>query len=56
MKNVLVTGASRGIGKVIANILASDYNVYGIARNENLLKVLPLKGYCVCDLYNESEL
>ena len=56
MKNVLVTGASRGIGRVIAEILASDYNVYGTARNENLLKGLPLKGYCVCDLSNEDEL
>lgn len=50
MKNVLVTGASRGIGKIIANELKKMYSVFGVARNEQDLKKLELKDYCVCDL------
>lgn len=38
-KTAIITGASSGIGKEIANVLISDYGctVYGIARNENRL-------------------
>ena len=50
MKNVLITGASRGIGKAISQLLLSNYNVYGTARNETLLKELNLSDYIVCDL------
>lgn len=47
---VLVTGATRGIGKAIFEELSKDYEVYATARNEELLKSLKANGYCVCDL------
>lgn len=54
-KTVLVTGASKGIGKSIAKVLCDEgYNVYICARNEELLKQTALeikaKGYFVVDL------
>lgn len=49
--NILVTGASRGIGKTIAESL--DGNIFAVARNEELLK--SFKNYLVCDLYSETE-
>ena len=42
-KNVLITGASRGIGKEIAVGLASDYNLFLTARNEEFLSEFELK-------------
>jgi len=56
MKNVLVTGASKGIGKVISEELSKNYSVYGVARSEGLLNNLPLKSYCVCDLSKKDDL
>ena len=56
MKNVLITGASKGIGKTISKCLLEQYNVFGSARNEELLKELNLNGYCVCDLTINQEL
>ena len=44
--NILVTGASRGIGKAICSLLGE--NIYAAARNEELLS--SYKNYCVCDL------
>ena len=49
MNRVLVTGATRGIGKAIFDELAKSYDVYAVARNEAALKTLDAKGYCVCD-------
>jgi len=46
--NILVTGASKGIGKAIADELSADNNVFAAARNEKLLQCY--KNYCVCDL------
>lgn len=52
--NILVTGASRGIGKAIAkNLITLGQNVFVSARNEELLK--EYKNYCVCDLANGIE-
>jgi short-subunit dehydrogenase len=55
--NILVTGASKGIGKSIALKLKEfGHNVYGAARNEHALKSLTLAGYRVCDLSEFEEL
>ena len=50
MRKVLITGATRGIGKAIFDELADFCDVYVTARNKDALKVLGAKGYCVCDL------
>jgi len=44
--NILVTGATRGIGNTIARSLTG--NIFTCARNENLLQAYD--NYCVCDL------
>lgn len=54
--NILVTGASRGIGKTIAKSLQSYGNVYVTARNEEKLKEFGNGMYFVCDLSKEEDL
>lgn len=55
--NILITGASKGIGRVIAQELKSVKNkVFVSARNEQALKELKPAGYLLCDLANEYEL
>lgn len=44
--NILVTGASKGIGRAIAQSL--DGVIFAASRSEELLKSYP--NYCVCDL------
>lgn len=51
--NILVTGASKGIGRAIAEELKNIGNVFVTARNESALKTLNVQGYCVCDLTGE---
>ncbi len=51
-KNILVTGATRGIGKAIAENL--DGNIYAVGRNEELLK--RYRNYFVCDFSKTDEL
>lgn len=53
--NILVTGASKGIGKTIAAELKKIGNVYVSARNEKALQELKPKGYLVCDLSVEYD-
>lgn len=48
--NILVTGASKGIGNAIAKELLQIGNVFVTGRNEEALKTIGAKGYCVCDL------
>lgn len=58
--NVFITGASKGIGRVIAKHFAEcGYNVFVTARNikalEELVKTNPnIKGFYACDLKNEQ--
>ncbi len=55
--NILVTGASKGIGRVIAQELKSaKHKVFVSARNEQALKELKPACYLLCDLANEYEL
>lgn len=48
--NILVTGASKGIGRAIAEELKSCGNLFVSARNAEALKSIGAKDYCVCDL------
>ncbi len=54
--NILVTGASKGIGKAIAQEVQTCGKVFGVSRSEDALKSLNLDGYFVCDMTKESEL
>ena len=54
--NILVTGASRGIGLAIAQELSEIGDVYGVSRNDEDLKKLAIKGYYACDLADKSSL
>lgn len=51
--NILVTGASKGIGNVIAHELQKNAQVFVCARNEDALKVFGEGNYCVCDLFGD---
>ena len=53
MHNILITGASKGIGKVIAEELKQFGNIYVTGRNEESLK--SFENYCVCDLALDIE-
>lgn len=59
-KNILITGASRGIGETIARVLIKDYDLFLTSRNKNLLqsisKEIGAKGYIACDLSCENDL
>lgn len=48
--NILVTGASKGIGRAIAEELLMLGNIFVTGRNEDALKTIGAQGYCLCDL------
>ena len=48
--NILVTGASKGIGNAIAHELQNVGEVYATGRNEHALAASNAKGFCICDL------
>ena len=52
MVNILVTGASKGIGKTIAKEMMKVGTVFVTGRNEEELK--KLGKYCVCDLSGDT--
>lgn len=56
MANILITGASRGIGKSIAERLKGKHNLFLTARNEKALKDLCPKKFLACDLANDINL
>lgn len=56
VRKVLITGATRGIGKAVYDSLKDLCDVYAVSRNEDPLKRLNAKGYFVCDLGNDNEL
>lgn len=53
--NILVTGASKGIGRAIAQELKDIGKVFVTARTEAALKELGAEGYCLCDLTKDAE-
>lgn len=60
-KNILITGASKGIGKEIAKGLAQEkYNLFLISRNKELLRNISAevgaKNYLICDLSDKNDL
>lgn len=52
--NILVTGASKGIGHAIAEELSPIGKLFVTGRSENALKIFNVP-YCICDLAVESE-
>ena len=55
--NILITGASKGIGRVIAlELIAAEYgNIFVTGRNEQKLQSLSATSYCTCDLNKDPE-
>lgn len=60
IKNILITGASKGIGEQIAKGLRNEGNLFLTSRNEELLKMVANEvgavDFCVCDLACEASL
>ncbi len=53
--NILVTGASKGIGRAIAQELLPLGHIFVTGRNEEALKTIGAQGYCTCDLTSSLE-
>lgn len=56
MHKILITGASKGIGKVIAEEMKYCGEIFVSGRNEESLKTIGAQDYCVCDLANNPEI
>lgn len=53
--NILITGASKGIGRAIAEEMKNSGEIFVSGRNEQALKTLCAKDLCVCDLSKNPE-
>tara|TARA_B100000963_G_scaffold356436_1_gene376538 strand:- start:412 stop:1131 length:720 start_codon:yes stop_codon:yes gene_type:complete len=61
MRNVLLTGATGGIGRAICKLMEKQYKVFVVARNQDKLNKLlencrSLKGYFICDLSDQDQI
>ena len=56
MARYLITGASRGIGRVLVDVLAADHEVIALGRSEADLRALPVADVVVADLANPGAL
>lgn len=56
MHKVFITGATRGIGKAVFDMLNGCCEVHTASRNSDSLKILGAAGYCVCNLSSESDM
>lgn len=56
MLNIMVTGASKGIGNSIAKELQPLGNLYVTGRNKDTLKAIGAKDFCVCDIAKNPEI
>lgn len=54
--NILITGASKGIGRTIAEEMKNSGEIFISGRNEQALKTVGAKDFCVCDLSKNPEL
>lgn len=54
--NILITGASKGIGRAIAEEMKNFGEIFVSGRNEQALKTLSAKSFCVCDLSKNPEI
>ncbi len=54
--NILITGASKGIGRAIAEEMKNFGEIFVSGRNEQALKTLGAKDFCVCDLSKNPEI
>ena len=56
MHRILITGASKGIGRAIAEEMKSCGEIFVSGRNEEALKTINAKAYCICDLSQNPEI
>lgn len=54
--NILITGASKGIGRAIAEELKSCGKIFVSGRNAEALKSVGAEDYCICDLAKNPEI
>ena len=52
--NILITGASRGIGRAVFDELKNLGNVYVSGRDSKTLETCFAAGFCVCDLSKDT--
>ncbi|WP_320035291.1 SDR family oxidoreductase [Halarcobacter sp.] len=53
MKNIIITGASNGIGKALAKKLSKKYNIINIDKEDNSIEGI---SFYKCDLANKEEI